>query len=198
MTSRRSEVDPDVTDLSVYLSMQSIRLNVDQDTLFFLINFAGALSPDQQRADGGVGAANRGLKYLSTGEGGRAVRFSAAGAEETLEILPEVGQEEEEEDAVLPPPSTDAPEVGEEVFEDAVGSLDEEGSPSGKKGLSGIQILLLCSSSSSSSRLPNQYWYRYGHTLGGDTSGSQQWGGGVGCRPLGCSEVFHITNISLT
>ncbi len=110
--------------------MQSIRFNVDQDTLFFLINFANALTPEtaaasgSSSAPGGIARPGGGAGELVAmavpggvgGFGGTAVRFSASlasgGEEGTLEILPEEERPSREEEA----------ETAEEVFEDAVGS----------------------------------------------------------------------------
>ncbi len=111
--------------------MQSIRFNVDQDTLFFLINFANALTPEtaaasgSSSAPGGIARPGGGAGELVAmavpggvgGFGGPAVRFSASsvasgGEEGTLEILPEEERPSREEEA----------ETAEEVFEDAVGS----------------------------------------------------------------------------
>jgi len=90
-SSRPSRLDPGCVDACFNLSAQWLRFNVDQDTLFFVMNFASAVSNGGTARGGGEKAR---LEYL------KSESFSALGATAS---------------EVLPPPD----EIGEEVFEDA-------------------------------------------------------------------------------
>ncbi len=121
---------------SIYVTMQSIRFNLDQETLFFLINFFTALDDAQagssnQTPQQGYGRqaaavgyqappANLGESWAAEPERAKTVRFDTG--EETLEILPE--QEQQKDDYLPDPCSSVTLEQAEEVFEDAVASVE--------------------------------------------------------------------------